>query len=80
METTLEYAEAHFPQLMRQVKGGEEISLREGAVTVAKIIPVGVPRVVARPKVGEMTSAPVRWSEGSFAALDDDGMKALNLL
>ena len=80
METTLDYAESHFPQLMRQVKAGEEILLRDGATAVAKIVPVPASRATPRPKVGETTSAPVKWSAASFAALDETGMKKLGLL
>ncbi len=80
MEATLDYAESHFPQLMRQVKGGEEIFLRDGATVFAKIIPLPAPRAAARPKVGERTSAPVQWNAASFAALDETGLKELGLL
>lgn len=38
------------------------------------------PARATRPKVGELTSAPVRWSAESFAALDEEGMKELGLL
>ena len=76
METTLDYAEAHFSQLLRLVAGGEEIVLRNGTVPVARIVPIA-PARRARPQVGEITSAPVRWSAESFAALEDDGMKEL---
>lgn len=80
MEATLAYAETHFPQLMRHVKDGEEILLRDGATTVAKIVPVHAPCTTPRPKVGETTSASVKWNVASFAALDEAGMKELNLL
>ena len=80
MEATLDYAEAHFPQLMRQVKGGEEIVLREGGTIVAKIVPLPPSFRTVRPKVGETTSAPVKWDVATFAALDEEGMKELNLL
>ena len=45
----------------------------------ARIVPIPPARGV-RPKVGEVTSAPVRWSEESFAALDEKGIKELGLL
>jgi antitoxin (DNA-binding transcriptional repressor) of toxin-antitoxin stability system len=80
METTLDYAEGHFSQIMRQVKAGEEILLRDGVTAVAKIIPVPARRATFRPQVGEKTSAPVKWNSASFAALDDAGMKELGLL
>ena len=80
METTLDYAESHFPQLMRQVKAGEEILLRDGVTAVAKIIPVPSHRATFRPQVGVLTSAPVQWNATSFTALDESGLKALGLL
>ena len=79
METTLDYAEAHFSQLLRLVADGEEVVLCNGTVPVARIVPIP-PARGARPKVGEVTSAPVRWSAESFAALDEEGIKELGLL
>ena len=79
METTLDYAETHFSQLLGVVAKGEEVVLHRGTVPVARIVPI--PAVsVARPRVGELTSAPVRWSKASFAPLDEDGMKDIGLL
>lgn len=80
METTLEYAEAHFAQLLRRVVQGEEILLCEGAQPVARIVPLPKSEKHGRPLVGEITSAPIRWSRESFTALDEAGMKALGLL
>ena len=79
LETTLDYAKTHFSQLLRLVAEGEEVVLRNGTVPVARIVPIP-PARGARPKVGEITSAPVRWAAESFAALDEDGMKELGLL
>ncbi len=80
MEATLDYAETHFPQLLRQVLGGEEVMLLRDSVAVARIVPVTSPPVLQRPRVGEITSAPVRWDEAAFAPLDEQGMKELGLL
>lgn len=79
METTLDYAEAHFAQLLGLVANGEEVVVRRGTVAVARIVPIP-PVSAARPRVGEVTSAPVRWSEATFAPVDEDGMKELGLL
>ena len=79
MDTTLDYAETHFSQLLRLVSEGEEVVLRNGTVPVARIVPIP-PARGTRPKVGEITSAPVRWSAESFAALDEEGIKELGLL
>ena len=79
MDATLDYAETHFSQLLRVVAAGEEVVLRRGEVAVAKIVPI--PSTVAsRPRVGEVTSGPVRWSAESFAPLGDEGLKELGLL
>ena len=80
METTLEYAETHFAQLLSRVIQGEEVILREGAKPVARIIPFPAAQNAARPQVGAITSAPIRWTDASFAALDEEGMKSLGLL
>lgn len=79
VETTVEYAETHFAQLLQCVGRGEEVILREGANPVARIVPFPQTPKQRRPQVGEITSAPIRWDAGSFAPLDDAGMKALGL-
>ena len=79
METTLAHAEAHFPELLRLVAQGEEVVLRNGTGPVARIVPIA-PLVGKRPKVGEVTSKPVSWSDDCFAPLDEAGMKELGLL
>ena len=79
METTLDYAETHFSQVLGVVANGEEVVLRRGTVPVARIVPIpAVP--TARPRVGERTSAPVNWSAAAFAPLDEEGMRELGLL
>lgn len=79
VDTTLDYAETHFSQLLRLVANGEELVLRNGTVPVARIVPIP-PARGTRPQVGEIASAPVRWSEKSFAALDEEGITQLGLL
>ncbi len=79
MEATLEYAASHFAQLLHTVSRGEEVLLREGTKAVARIVPVPMTSTV-RPRVGEVTSAPVRWDQNSFAAVDEASMTELGLL
>lgn len=79
MDTTLDCAETHFSQLLRLVANGEEVVLCNGTVPVARIVPIP-PARGTRPKVGEIISAPVRWSAESFAALDEEGIKEFGLL
>ncbi len=80
MEATLDYAATHFAQLLRCVEQGEEVLLRSGVKAVAKIVPVSHTQATVRPKVGQTTSAPVRWSADSFVAMSEAGMKELGLL
>lgn len=77
METTLEYAGSHFPELLKLVASGEEVVLRSGSVAVARIIPLTAAAPCARPQVGQITSERVRWTPESFAPLDEEGMKEL---
>lgn len=79
MEATLDYAASHFAQLLRTVALGEEVLLREGNKAVARIVPVR-DVCTTRPRVGEITSSPVRWSKEAFSALDETGMKELGML
>ncbi len=80
METTVQYAETHFAQLLRCVAQGEEVILRENGDPVARIVPFPTAKRQTRPQVGDITSAPVRWAPDSFTALDDAGLKELGLL
>lgn len=80
MEATLDYAETHVSQLLQQVALGEEVLLRQGTEAVARIVTVKSPSPLTRPRVGERTSAPVRWSADPFPALDEAGMQELGLL
>ncbi|MFC5455408.1 type II toxin-antitoxin system Phd/YefM family antitoxin [Prosthecobacter fluviatilis] len=80
METTLDYGETHFSQLLQQVARGEEVLLRQGTVAVARIVPVISSHPLARPRFGERTSAPVRWDSKSFEALNEAGMQELGLV
>ena len=80
MDTTVEYAETHFAQLLRCVERGEEVILRAGPNPVARLVPFPRPEKHRRPQVGEITSAPVRWNRASFAPLDEAGLESLGLL
>ena len=79
METTLDYAGVHFSQPLRLVAEEEEVVLRNGTVAVARIVPIPSARG-ARPNVGEVTSAPVRWAAESCAGLVEVGIKELGRL
>ena len=80
METTVQYAETHLAQLLIRVERGEEVILRNGAEAVARIVPFPHAPKRPRPQVGELTSAPVKWDDASFAPLDEAGMKNLHLV
>lgn len=80
MRVTFEYAETHFSHLLQHVALGEEVLLCQGAVAVARIVPIKSPSPLPRPRVGKRTSAPVRWNAESFSALEEAGMQELGLL
>ena len=77
---TTHEAKTHLSALLQEVCGGAEIEIRRGDEPVALLVPVGAKVRRRRPRVGVVTSAPVRLDADAFAPLDDEGMKALGLL
>ena len=80
MQTTVEFAEQHFAELLQLVSAGEEVVVHSGSSPVARIVPFGSCHPSLRPQVGEVTSGPVRWSDASFEPLNDAGLRELGLL
>lgn len=73
MRTTIHEAKTHLSRLIARVEAGEEIVICRGKVPVARL--VGIPRdEPRRPRVGTITSDPVRWTDDAFAPLDDDAL------
>ncbi|MBY0273824.1 type II toxin-antitoxin system Phd/YefM family antitoxin [Candidatus Binatia bacterium] len=76
---TTHEAKTHLSRLIAEVEAGEEIIIRRGAQAVARIVPLGQTRRATRPKVGTITSPPIRAKRGVFEPLSDDDLKEWGL-
>lgn len=72
-QVTIHEAKTTLSKLVARVEEGDEIVVCRGHVPVAKLVPYNgsSPR---RPKVGEITSAPVKVKPGAFAPLSEAEM------
>ena len=75
---TIHQAKTHLSRLLKDVQGGETVVILNRDVPVAKLTAVE-PSEGARPKVGTITSAPVKYAEGAFAPLSDDDLQEWDL-
>ena len=73
MEITIHEAKARLSGLVARVEAGEEIVVCRGKEPVAMLVPYRK-SAGRRPKVGEITSAPVKVKPGCFAPLTEDEM------
>jgi prevent-host-death family protein len=73
MEITMHKAKTSLSQLVARVEAGEEVVVCRGKEPVAMLVPFRK-KSGRRPKVGEITSSPVRVKPGCFAPLTDEEM------
>jgi len=71
MEITIHKAKTNLSQLVARVEAGEEVVVCRGKEPVAMLVPLNTGR---RPKVGEITSAPILIKPGCFAPLTEEEM------
>ena len=76
---TTHEAKTHLSKLVAEVEAGEEIIIRRGARPVARLAPLGRTTRASRPKVGTITSPPVRAKPGVFEPLSDEELKEWGL-
>jgi prevent-host-death family protein len=75
---TIYEAKTHLSKLLARVAQGEEVVVKKGSIPIARIVPyTDVPR--KRPKVGTVTSRPIRWTADCFQPLSDDEAEAWGL-
>ncbi|MBG85380.1 MAG: hypothetical protein CMO80_00565 [Verrucomicrobiales bacterium] len=67
-------AKTHLSKLLAEVEMGDEITICRGTVPVARLAGLES-NDVPRPKVGEITSKPVTYSDDCFAPLTDDELE-----
>ncbi|MBN2444926.1 MAG: type II toxin-antitoxin system Phd/YefM family antitoxin [Spirochaetales bacterium] len=76
METiTTYYAKTHLSSILKKVEAGEEIIIRRGEIPIAKLVPLSASRASERPKVGEITSEKVTYTEDAFEPLSNEEME-----
>jgi len=66
---TVHEAKSTLSKLLAATESGEEIVVCRGEVPVAKLVPFRT-QTRLRPRVGEVTSKPVTYSDDCFAPLD----------
>ncbi len=76
---TTHEAKTHLSRLVAEVEAGEEIIIRRGARAVARIVPLRNTKKATRPKVGTITSPPIRAKRGAFEPLSDEDLKEWGL-
>lgn len=72
---TIHQAKTTLSKLVAKVQAGHEIVVCRGRLPVAKLVPYQTASS-KRPKVGELTSAPIQCQPGCFAPLSDEEMEA----
>ena len=75
---TINHAKTHLSQLVKEVQGGETIVIVNGATPMAKLTAVE-DHSNRRPKVGTLTSRPVRYTADAFAPLTGAELKEWGL-
>ena len=73
MEITIHKAKTNLSQLVSRVEAGEEVIVCRGAEPVAMLVPFRK-KTGHRPRVGEVTSGPIRLKPGCFAPLTEEEM------
>ncbi len=78
-EVTTHEAKTHLSRLLAEVEAGEEVVILRGQTPIARLVPLEPKDERARPRVGTVTSPPVRWTEDAFAPLADDELREWGL-
>jgi prevent-host-death family protein len=73
LEITIHKAKTNLSQLVAKVEAGEEVVVCRGNEPVAMLVPFHK-SAGQRPKVGEITSGPIRTKPGCFASLTEEEM------
>lgn len=73
-KVTVHETKTHLSRLLAQVEKGREFTICRGTQPVARLSPVR-PEPATRPKVGEITSGAVEYTEDCFAPLTERELK-----
>ena len=78
-KVTTHQAKTHLSRLLGEVEAGEEVIVCRGDVPVARLVPATKAARKLRPKVGTVTSEPVKVSKGAFAPLTAEELREWGL-
>ena len=71
---TVHEAKTHLSKLLAEVEKGEEVVICRSSVPVARLSALR-PTAKPRPRIGVITSAPIRCSDDCFEPLSDGELK-----
>ena len=69
---TVHEAKTHLSRLLRAVEAGEDVEIRRGDTPVARLVPATPVEPIRRPRVGDVTTTGVRWTDDAFAPMTDE--------
>jgi antitoxin (DNA-binding transcriptional repressor) of toxin-antitoxin stability system len=72
---TTHEAKTQLSRLLAEVEAGEEIVIRRGDTPVARLVAFKGRVKRTRPRVGTVTSGPVKWTADTFAPLGQDELE-----
>ncbi len=75
---TTHSAKTHLSRLLKEVQHGETIVILHGKEPVAKLTAMKQKRQT-RPKVGEITSGPISYTDDTFVPLDEKELEEWGL-
>ncbi len=78
-KATTHEAKTHLSRLLAEVEAGEEIIICRGSKPVARLVPMARRPAKRRPRVGTVTSAPIRVTDDAFAPLSADELERWGL-
>jgi prevent-host-death family protein len=72
-------AKTHLSRLLAEVEAGEEYVICRGKTPAARLVPTTRKPARRRPRVGTVTSAPIRLTEDAFMPLTDEQLAVWGL-
>ena len=78
-KVTTHQAKTQLSQLIKEACNGEDVVVCRGDQPMVRLVPVDGTPVSTRPRVGQLTSEPVTYSEDVFAPLSDEELELWGL-
>lgn len=69
MKYTIHQTKTHFSRLLKESLSGKEVVIAHGQEPIARIVPYRKSAVPRRPRVGTITSEPVKLRDDAFTPL-----------